>query len=283
MKRIICLLSAFCLILLMGGISFAEWRDDYQELLKKGQTQKLYDYALKGGDVDLADKNGWTPLFLASLEGRVEVIKQLVARNAFVEAKNREGLTPLMMASGIGHLESVKYLIAKGADVNARTKKGGSALMFASRCESGLPVVKFLVDKGANIDARNEKHTTSLIFATAYGQDAIVRYLVERGANLEVRSKDWGWTPLIWASAFGYLEIASYLVEKGANIEVRANDGMTPLMIASLRQKSSAVKFFLSKGASFTKQDMEAVLKQISKEEMVEAGYYWDLHDAIFR
>ena len=72
-------------------------------------------------------------------------------------------------------------------------------------------------------------------------------------------------------------------IEKGDNIEVRANDGMTPLMIASLRQKSSAVKFFLSKGASFTKQDMEAVLKQISKEEMVEAGYYWDLHDAIFR
>ena len=77
--------------------------------------------------------------------------------------------------------------------------------------------------------------------------------------------------------------VVKQLIKNGAKVNAKNSYGNSPIIMASSFDNVDVVKFLLSKGAQFSKQDLEAVLKVRSKEEMIEAGYYWDLHDATYR
>jgi ankyrin repeat protein len=75
-----------------------------------------------GADVN-NNKDGETPLCMASEKGHAEVVKMLLGAGADVnKAATDDGATPLWTASYHGHAEVVKMLLSAGADVNkART------------------------------------------------------------------------------------------------------------------------------------------------------------------
>ena len=66
-------------------------------------------------------------LFWAVQENQMGIVKPLLEKGVNVNVKDKEGWTPLHMASWNEYSEMVKYLIEKGADVNAKTKKGWTA------------------------------------------------------------------------------------------------------------------------------------------------------------
>lgn len=73
-----------------------------------------------GADVNAKDKDGGTPLMLASLGSlNSDAVKALIKAGANVNAKNNEGFTPLMLAA-IYNPDALKILIKAGADVNAK-------------------------------------------------------------------------------------------------------------------------------------------------------------------
>jgi len=81
----------------------------------------------RGADVLAQDKDGQTPLHLASQEGQVEVARMLIERGASVSAQNKDGQTPLDLvflgnSSGIDHPEVAFMLIERGADVSAQER-----------------------------------------------------------------------------------------------------------------------------------------------------------------
>ena len=63
-----------------------------------------------------ANKDEETPLWIASQQGRLEVVKVLLEAKAEVDRVDAQGFTPLIMATQRGKLVVVRVLLAAGAD-----------------------------------------------------------------------------------------------------------------------------------------------------------------------
>lgn len=64
-----------------------------------------------GINIELAEKTyGWTPLFVASVDGHMEIVKLLTQKGAHVANKDYSGWTPQEHAALRGHLEVAMYL-----------------------------------------------------------------------------------------------------------------------------------------------------------------------------
>jgi len=110
--------------------------DLLQQMLSKiveNDIDALNSLIQSGVDVNYRDKNGITPLMLASGHGLVEVVKFLIKNGADVNSVSARGGTPLILAAGRGHGEIVVLLIKNGADVNLKASNGATALMFAEK------------------------------------------------------------------------------------------------------------------------------------------------------
>jgi ankyrin repeat protein len=64
--------------------------------------------------------NECTPLYIASQNGHLEVVKILLQHKAFADLANIDGCTPLDIAVQKRHLEVVKILLDNNAYVNDR-------------------------------------------------------------------------------------------------------------------------------------------------------------------
>ncbi|MFT4192031.1 MAG: ankyrin repeat domain-containing protein [Comamonas sp.] len=119
---------------------------------------------LPGTDVNRANASGETPLMLAALKGRLELVQQLIARDAYV---NREGWTPLHYAASGGQAGQpaiVRLLLDHYAFINARSPNETTPLMMAAGYGS-IEVVRLLIDEGAFVDVRNQQGMSALDFA----------------------------------------------------------------------------------------------------------------------
>ena len=82
-----------------------------------------------GGEVNLQDENGWTPLHRASAHGEVEIIHMLIEAGGEVNLQTtgqtgQTGQTPLHVASKNGHVEAITALLAAGSDKTIENKYG---------------------------------------------------------------------------------------------------------------------------------------------------------------
>lgn len=86
----------------------------------------------KGANPNLSDKEGTTPLILATQLRFVDGVRTLLAKNAKVNDTNRQGETALILAVHIRDTELVRLLLANGADPDrADTLAGKSARDYA--------------------------------------------------------------------------------------------------------------------------------------------------------
>jgi len=77
--------------------------------------------------------DGATLLILSATCGHIEVVRSLLRRGADVNLPNRNGWTPLMAAVAKGHEAVVELLLAHGADPNMRHAYGWTALKLATQ------------------------------------------------------------------------------------------------------------------------------------------------------
>lgn len=79
-----------------------------------------------GADPNLADRDGSTPLYRASVSGRTDVVRMLLraGANANVESGAGDEGLPLCAAACWGHTDTVRELLAAGADPDAREDHG---------------------------------------------------------------------------------------------------------------------------------------------------------------
>jgi Ankyrin repeats (3 copies)/Ankyrin repeats (many copies) len=68
-----------------------------------------------GADIDLQDKDGWTPLYTALINGALEIVPLLLEYGADVEARDNDGKTALQVAAEKGYDEIVELLREHGA------------------------------------------------------------------------------------------------------------------------------------------------------------------------
>ena len=137
--------------------------------------------ASKEMDVDLSNKQGETPLMIASINGDLPLVKTLVLKHR--AQLDHIGWTPLHYACSRGQLEVAQFLIANGALVDSTNPGGTTPLMMAVQSGNEF-LVKLLLDKGANLQLRNGLGLSAIDIADIYTQPAISEGLRSRWLKL---------------------------------------------------------------------------------------------------
>ncbi|MEE1772605.1 ankyrin repeat domain-containing protein [Streptomyces sp. JV185] len=97
------------------------------ETIPTGDTARVKALLRAGADPERRDSEGVTPLYEASVNGKAEIARLLLAAGASPNTES-SGLgsdgTPLCAAACWGHTETVRELLAHGADPNLREDHG---------------------------------------------------------------------------------------------------------------------------------------------------------------
>nr|XP_057934086.1 ankyrin-3-like isoform X3 [Doryrhamphus excisus] len=257
----------------------------YLRAARAGNLEKALDYLKNGVDINICNQNGLNALHLASKEGHVEVVAELLQQGANVDAATKQkGNTALHIASLAGQTEVVKELVSHGANINAQSQNGFTPLYMAAQ-ENHLDVVQFLLDHGASQSIATEDGFTPLAVALQQGHDQVVSLLLENDTkgkvrlpalhiaarkddtkaaalllqsdhNADVESKmmvnrttESGFTPLHIAAHYGNINVATLLLNRGAAVDFKARNDITPLHVASKRGNGNMVRLLLERGA----------------------------------
>ncbi len=132
-------------------------------------------------------KQNDTPLHLAALDERKEVVELLLSKGAKIEAKNKDGCTPLHLAVCFGYKDVIELLLAEKADFKAKNNDGYTPLHHAACC-GRKDVVSLLLEKGANIGASTNNKLTPLHCAIINGHIEIIYIFLQRKKDLSLPS-----------------------------------------------------------------------------------------------
>lgn len=112
---------------------------------------------------------GFTPLYIASMEGHSDIVSYLLSQGADIEVKNHLEERPLAKAVKFGHIEVARILIDNGAEVNAQDFQGLTALHW-SISNGSLELVKLLVLNGADVTIKSSSKITAVEMAFTTSQ-----------------------------------------------------------------------------------------------------------------
>ena len=119
-----------------------------------------------------------TLLHHAALQGKTEVVNQLLRKGANVDEPNNQAQTALYLASEQGRVAIAGELLKKGANFNRAAKDGRTPLHVASR-SGKTEVVKLLLDAGAKVNVMVNGKTP---FQVATNNEIKVLLLEKEGA-----------------------------------------------------------------------------------------------------
>lgn len=198
--------------------------------------------------VNTLDPDGDPILVEAILQKQPAAAKLLLELGADVNIYWKSNGSALFRSIQAGSAEITEMLLARGADVNA-VSSGGTPLS-AAIAHNDEKTLDLLISKGANVNVQWGGRQTPLSSAVACRNMAITKRLVAAGAKIDAYS----------AVYLGSVDEATPLVAALGN---RINDvgpsGATLLTLAVDTQNEPMVKMLLSKGASPTQWDSNAI------------------------
>ncbi|KAM5295562.1 ankyrin repeat domain-containing protein 27 isoform 4-T5 [Glossophaga mutica] len=155
---------------------------------KCAPAQKLAKIPANGLGVNVTSQDGSSPLHVAALHGRVELIPLLLKHGASVGARNTNQAVPLHLACQQGHFQVVKYLLDYNAKPDEKDVSGNTPLLYA--CSSGHhEVAALLLQHGASINVSNNKGNTALHEAVIEKHVFVVELLLLHGASVQLLNK----------------------------------------------------------------------------------------------
>eukprot|EP00929_Paragymnodinium_shiwhaense_P001499 TRINITY_DN101725_c0_g1_i1.p1 TRINITY_DN101725_c0_g1~~TRINITY_DN101725_c0_g1_i1.p1 ORF type:complete len:338 (-),score=60.78 TRINITY_DN101725_c0_g1_i1:242-1255(-) len=226
-------------------------------------------------DLEARDESGATPLHIAAIQCLPNTISWLLKKKADVNAIDGEGFSALTWACAKGHRESMSLLIAGGANITDLTKSSGKSPLAISAERGHIGCVQELLAKKADVHQANQDGTSALMCAAHRAETEVVLYLLDRNAASNATDVE-GWTPLIYAlnaevapraaggenadkkvildGVLGKRSTIEILMLHKADVNARTQDGLSPLIVASGRDRPSAAKKLLEAKAEVNLQ-----------------------------
>jgi ankyrin repeat protein len=188
-------------------------------------------------DVNVQDKDGWTPLHYATQKLHIEAIELLTMQpNLDVNCKNASGLAPLHMVARMGNVELFRmFLQFPKIDVNVADNGGWTSLHFAAKGGAKKIVELLLKRKDIDVNARDGAGWTPLHDATKYMSHPVMRVLLQR-KDVDVNARtNANWVPLHLA-CLNHDEQAQALLKERSEIilDAKDNEGRTPDDLANI-------------------------------------------------
>lgn len=167
-----------------------------------------------GADPNVVDQYGYTPLMIAALDVRadlitLEVFKELLNAGADPNLVEGKGYTPLMYAAFNGRVDLVKALcehVDRDKFINAQNRAGRSALAVAlsgySTATQTKHIFQELFNAGAKPNLADHLDWTPLMHAADCGRADLVSLLLNNGGDPHQLNNN-GWRQItIWRRRF---------------------------------------------------------------------------------
>lgn len=102
------------------------------------------------------DADGRTALHYASLNGHVQIARELIASGAKVNVKDSSGFAPLHLAASEGHVEIVNHLLKSGSLVDAQDELQGNTALHEAAWKGFSQTIEILMKNKANAYIKNK-------------------------------------------------------------------------------------------------------------------------------
>ncbi len=112
--------------------------------------------------------NGQGALHIVTARRDTQWIKFLTARGANPNLADKDGVTPLVIASNIGFVDGAEALLDAGARVDV-TNSAGETPLIAAVHRRDMAMLRLLLDKGANPDRADNSGRTARDYAQLSG------------------------------------------------------------------------------------------------------------------
>ncbi|WP_144149937.1 ankyrin repeat domain-containing protein [Brachyspira hyodysenteriae] len=238
-------------------------KDGYTPLMiasYKGNTDIVKLLLEYNASVDITNKDNYTALIYACIYGRADVVTILLEHkaNMYIETKlENNHLTALMIACSQNYAEIVRILLENGYDPNYKNQKGETALIYSAFIKNDKPsteIIKILLEYGADINAKDNKGSTALIYASYARKIDFVRALLEHNADTEISNNERN-TALLYACEGRNIDMLKTLLEYNASPNVQNKLDKTPLIIACDYDSYDMVKILLEHNADVNLSD----------------------------
>jgi ankyrin repeat protein len=164
----------------------------FLQAVDKGDVETVKDLINKNATVidsrDVSD--GHTALHTAVKRRDTVWLRYLLTYRANPNLADKQGVTPLMLASQLGYVEGIGILASKGARVDTANDAGETPLILAVH-RRDIPMVKILLAGGANADRSDNSGRTARDYAKLEG---VGQALEEFAKNDKSRTKKPGQT-----------------------------------------------------------------------------------------
>jgi ankyrin repeat protein len=198
------LIVAALLQLAQGGPSEAtkDLLDIVKSDTKKVDVDRVRELLEEGGDPNVEDEAGVTPLIQASGLGQRDLVRLLLENGAKIDHQDQGGVSSLLLAAEGGHIKIVRLLLESGANPNLQDSDGMFALLQLSsrphpftHPESEFNMIEavkemtFMLDKGADPNLRTSNGGTVLMALASSAKCPLLSLLLQRGANVMYKNR----------------------------------------------------------------------------------------------
>ncbi|CAF0705929.1 unnamed protein product [Brachionus calyciflorus] len=204
-------------------------------------SKPIISYLVKNGvSLNSQNKNGETPLHIASRYGCIELVRILCEYGANLDIQDDQLETALHVACWNGFPEIVKCLCHYGCDVNLKNKEGETGLIVA--CARGcIESVKTLTEHKADLNCRDNRRNTALHWAVKRHFNMIALLLINAECNMDLLDSN-GESALHIACRQNLLPVVQTMCSLGCRVDIKNKNEMTPLHTATERNDIDAVR-----------------------------------------
>lgn len=207
------------------GISFSYFNRDSDTTLELIEAVKANDISLtrqvlsKKCDPNQRGLDGESAIFHSVGNDNLEITRLLIASGSTVNLEDKNGKTPLFVAvENSGQTtDVVTILLNNGADINHRDRYGRNALFLSVDVNGSLNKTELLLNHGIHVNVQSyDEGDFPLRIAVSWQAEKSVRLLLERGADPNLAMMD-GRTALKESQRSKSDAISGLLLEFGAS------------------------------------------------------------------